>query len=110
MFIECLKGLFGEVIVYWSVYNGVSLVFVFSDFIMDNGSVMFFDNENEKVCEWFCFWVFVLVVFIKCCVLLCFLRIKMIIVGVSVVVCVEFWMFLYFYVVCFYRSLSEVVW
>ena len=49
--IERLKGLFGEATVYWSVYNGASSVPASSDFIMDNGSVMFSDNENEKVRE-----------------------------------------------------------
>ncbi|XP_068693739.1 adhesion G-protein coupled receptor V1-like isoform X3 [Montipora foliosa] len=47
--IERIKGLFGEATVYWSVYNGASSVPASGDFIMDNGSVMFSDNENEKV-------------------------------------------------------------
>lgn len=47
--IERLKGRFGLVIVFWSVFKILIFVLVLDDFIMVSGSVDFVESENEKV-------------------------------------------------------------
>ena len=51
--IERSMGKFGTATVNWSVYKGSSSVPASSDFTLDNGSVVFSENEEKKVCFWF---------------------------------------------------------
>lgn len=63
--IERSKGEFGTATVNWSVYKGSSSVRASSDFTLDSGSVVFSENENEKVCLWLCPLVVMLDYFIE---------------------------------------------
>ena len=58
--IERSRGKFGTATVNWSVYKGSSSVRASSDFTMDGGSIVFSENEDEKVCLWLCPLVFML--------------------------------------------------
>ena len=51
MTIERLKGQFNSATVSWSVYKASSSSLASDDFIMATGTVVFAENENEKVCK-----------------------------------------------------------
>ena len=49
--IERLKGQFGSATVSWSVYKNSTSSLAVNDFIMATGTVVFDENESEKVCK-----------------------------------------------------------
>lgn len=49
--IERKEGLFGSATVYWSVVRLSTLQIASDDFTLASGSVVFAENDNEKVCK-----------------------------------------------------------